>query len=357
MIAFTLALAIGWWYLRGGTDTPDATNEDQVADTEALPPSRRPDDEIRDSAPPPFPPIEVQDEIQSRPDDSVWSCDGSKLLTSLVVNATQSKGPTAAARELAQFDDAELVVAAVLLGWRDDGLDTLMQRLEQAVQLAPRNPLVMWQAALLCTAQSPAELCQSDGYGQNVEDVLGNNGAYWALVAADRIRDGDEEASLAALRRAGAEPQFDTYLFDYVSVVERGLSISTQLGPGERILLAMSWTYRHADWGHSMVTDCKDRRGSELWWDACLDYAERLAGEPVELVRRLQGLDLMASLYASAGEQVRVREIEAAVQEIETDMQSLDASDAGLVLLADESVWRACSRNGRRMENSRRTNS
>jgi hypothetical protein len=196
---------------------------------------------------------------------------------------------------LAASDDAELVLASALLGSFADPQDTIAS-VERALALAPKHPLVLWQAAAHCSGDGSYSFCSDPQRLANSDAVLSHNGAYWSLIAGDRQLDGDLEGAIDALVRAGSAPEFDYYFADQVVLLERALSTSSDLPYRGRIseaLVLLAWqepqTYT--------VQICAQRASDDdNWRSACAGFADRLVADGKTILEKRMGTELRSRL-------------------------------------------------------------
>lgn len=121
---------------------------------------------------------------------------------------------------LAQSPDAEhLVVAAVLDPDAIHGLELKYH----AVESAPDNPLVLWNAAMSC---HDPDLCPSLEWLQRLSELDSGNGEVWMSLAVEQLRLGETQAALASLEAAASASTFDIYWADTIEMGLRAFSAS-----------------------------------------------------------------------------------------------------------------------------------
>ena len=200
---------------------------------------------------------------------------------------------------LAAADDAELLIASIMLGDFAAPADRIAS-IDRALALAPKHPLVLWRAFSACAGTDSGSFCSDPRRRANTDAVLGHNGAYWSMVAGDLEQRGDVDDALAAMIRAGSAPEFDYYFADHVVLLERALAVSSDLPYRARIsealvILAM----QEPHW--FPVQLCTQRSaGDDNWLSACGGFADRLAGDGRTIMEGRMGLELKERLSSAA---------------------------------------------------------
>lgn len=235
---------------------------------------------------------------------------------------------------LSRSDNAELVLAAA---WLDDirpagSADAFA---EKVVELDADHPLVLWQAADWCTRSRKLAFCADADYLERVSKANSNNGAYWAMVASEQLRDGDDRQALVSLERAATAAIVDFRFVEQTLLLERGLAAAGGLGVGQRILIAMATAPLPGEQS-DLYTACRERAATDaLWANACLDYGRRLAAESDTLVYRMIGYRMQRQIYEHAGQMTEVERVVAITEELIDDLAGL-GDDVILLVLADQ---------------------
>lgn len=225
-------------------------------------------------------------------------------------------------------------VASLLNG--DTEPDRRRMLMEQALQLAPSNPVIGLWATEMCRSSRWAGLCDRPDERPVVTTVLANNGAYWASVAANRDQAGDSAGALLALRQATTAPQFDSYSVELAVLVSQSLAAANDMGYVERIGQALGYVAAMPMSSASLYKSCKEYAAeSPAWLDTCIEYAARQAGDARTVFGKLIGLRLHRELLEAAGNRQRAAEVSARYADLKQQFNASWDNDMAVVFTTD----------------------
>ncbi|MDJ0940658.1 MAG: hypothetical protein QNJ00_12935, partial [Woeseiaceae bacterium] len=233
----------------------------------------------------------------------------------------------ALASTLTESGNTELVLAGAMLSGAESPFDAI-ERTQLAMQLGPQHPLVLWQAAELCSREQQGEFCGDPTLRLNSEQILGRNGAYWSKIAAGRIQRGEKEAALAALKRAAVEPQWDDYWIERVMLLERALAVGSDVSYALRITEAMTVTAGDDGLELSLMTRACRRfiAEGEEWLGACTGFGNRLVASR-GLLHQVQGYELLRNIYKRQGDDYKLAEVSADLDELKIALEEIEEAD------------------------------
>ena len=88
---------------------------------------------------------------------------------------------------LSRAGDAELQLVAAQIRDREE-TEAIQENVRAALAIDPMHKLVLWDVADRCREGRGGDYCQNASVQQNIDFVLGNNGAYWAEVASEALQ-------------------------------------------------------------------------------------------------------------------------------------------------------------------------
>ncbi|MFQ5609749.1 MAG: hypothetical protein ACE5F8_05710, partial [Woeseiaceae bacterium] len=150
---------------------------------------------------------------------------------------------------LASTGDAEFIIASAYVNPPYDP-GTGQSRFEQALTIAPRNGLVLWNASMQCGHEAGAAYCDDAEFLKNAKEILGTNGAWWLRVAAARKDAGDEAGALRALQQSSIQPEFDSLFIEHVFLFDRALAATIAWEYRVRIIAATGFASTTPDFLH-----------------------------------------------------------------------------------------------------------
>ncbi len=250
---------------------------------------------------------------------------------------------------LGSSGDAEMLLAASefdhfigIVGGSGLGSAERIPNLERALAADPTNPAILWDAAQLCGVESEIEICNQPWLRANVDTALGGNGEYWARQAVERYGAEDVQGALASIQRAVSAPEFNNFVPEHTRILERALAAASNLEYQERTLTA--YVLGSEFFGPSnpgLLTACGAQAESDpLWWDACLELANRFLADGRTIRSQEIGARLQVRLFTISGDE----ELRMAAEETRDwlDDAGLDDVDDDVisVLLTDERALR-----------------
>ncbi|BFM08807.1 hypothetical protein [Halioxenophilus aromaticivorans] len=122
---------------------------------------------------------------------------------------------------LVASQDPELLVVAAMF---EEDEEVGLELATKAVELAPDNPLVLWNALMDCF---DPDLCPSLEWLQQLAVVDSENSDVWMSLAVEQLRLGDEKAALGSLERAANAASANVY---YAETIEMGVRAFTAAG-------------------------------------------------------------------------------------------------------------------------------
>jgi len=204
-------------------------------------------------------------------------------------------------RVLRRSDDAEHLMAAALVSWRDDA-DSALLLLGDAAARDPSNPMIASQALELCLEIGHCSRARPE-MERNLIAADKANVLAWLQVARSRLSRDDEDGALSAMREAAAAAVVDDHFTEYVLTFERSLAASTNHTAHER----MGFAFGHAAtaFSGSLLTsaDCRERAPvSAEWSDVCVRVGERMESDGRTLLTTALGIEMQASMYELSGD-------------------------------------------------------
>jgi len=327
IIGMSIALA---WFLRDAPEAPDAASppvEQAPTPVEVTPAT---DTDARSvSAPRRIPSVAASEE----PGD----CSAREFHDALEAATTSDESRervAALAANLAHSGNTELVLAASILSREESPLDSA-SRLERALALGPRHPLVLWHAVEFCEQEPDYALCVDPLRLRNTEEILGRNGAYWVQVAAGHYARSDRDAALAAFRRASTEPEFDAYWIENVMLLERAFAASGDEGYSQRVFRAIGHAADMPNPASEFVEICNWPNLDDDWRKVCVDYGQRLAADGDTFMELVSGNAILLNYYERTDNAEQRDEAQARIDELRTILAA-SSSDEALTVFADE---------------------
>lgn len=197
--------------------------------------------------------------------------------------------------------DAEHLMAAALMSSWDDSDDALLL-LGQAAANDPRDPLVASQILGLCIEVGSCAGARVE-MEQNLIAADRGNSLAWVQVSRSRLKRGDEDGALKALRQAASSTELNGYFVEYTMAFDRALAASSGLAPYERIVAALGFGAAVPFDTWLISRDCNDRAAvSAEWRDACLRLGEKLEHDGRTLLSQSVGLGIQISMYKLEGD-------------------------------------------------------
>ena len=268
---------------------------------------------------------------------STFGCDFNDLFDKPIgaTNEREFRRTLAATSDaLANTDDAEFIVASAFLNPPYDPA-TGQVRFERALAIAPRNKLVLWNASMQCGHEAGAAYCEDEGFLSNAKEILGGNGAWWLQLAGSRANFGDISGALHALQKTAVEPEFDFLYIDHVFLLERGFAATTAWDYRMRISTATSYAGALPNPEFAVFRFCKDRLDDDLWLDACIKAADRLAVDGRTMLEKSLGYGYLMDWHKTTGDVQAQRAAEAGYFDVQDPISSDINADTLVALYAD----------------------
>jgi len=235
--------------------------------------------------------------------------------------------------------DAEHLLVAALLSWRDD-LDGALSILGEAAARDSRNPLIASQILELCM-----EIDHCNRARPEMEDNLivadKANVMAWVQVARSRLQRGDEAGALSALREAVAAGTVDDYLVEYVLLFDRALAASSDLSAHERMVSAFGFGAGLFSGTYMISSDCRERaENSAEWGDVCLRLGERFEHDARTLLTKAIGIGMQVNMYEIGGDARSQEQAQTRQRDFRASYRSLSVQSVRAEELKDATVFR-----------------
>jgi len=250
--------------------------------------------------------------------------------------------------QLSNSDDAEhLLAAAILLHSaallsvsESESPEHLFQLLNKAAQIDPNNALVAWTRLQLCRKRKGVS-CDLAKAEANARRVDSSNGAVWMEVAALRLSEGDESAAAEAVRRAIAVPRFDTYLIDYVILMERALSTHGESSYGDRATSGFGFSATIPIPSYITQHCAASGNADTHWIDLCDQLGAKMFSDSTSLADQAIGMSLQRIAAEQNGDAEEIARATAREAEFREEYQRFTISRESATLIAyDEAVHR-----------------
>lgn len=237
------------------------------------------------------------------------------------------------ASRLAASQNAEHILAAAMLS------DVIAERtadgaLIAALELDPTHPQVLWWAADLCARPRKPEGCNDPTIRNRVSTANRDNGAYWAILASQQLRNGDELRAIESLQRASTAATMDYMIVPHVLLLERGLSAVSDLSYEQRFSMALA-VAPLPGWHKELYTACRERiREDHAWAQACLDFGRRLSADGTTIINKMIGYGIQRNVLRESGNVRQLQAVNDAMAALRRDVNGL-GGDWELLMLAD----------------------
>ncbi len=214
-----------------------------------------------------------------------------------------------ASQQLRLSQDAQYLHAAALL---ESGRRARLQLLTRALQLTPHDPHLLWDAARFCLDAREAVPCPLAQWEARLLQADAQNSEVWAMVAAQREREGRPDRALQAMQQAGSVAESSTYWVASVELAQRALGTVSEQPFADQVGMAFAVAAEVSS-NHGMVVNmCRQQSArSAPWGQACLRYGQVLEAQGDSMLARAVGLGLQALALKSLGELRQMAEVEA----------------------------------------------
>jgi hypothetical protein len=224
-------------------------------------------------------------------------------------------------RRLALSRDAEHIYSAVLLE-----LDRARQpeRMSEALIPDTGNVLLAWHGLNICSRDEAADACPLLQLENRLLELDSQNGEAWARVAANRLRRGELDGALDAMRHAASAAEANVYWTETVEMLERAIAATSDLPFQTRAIWAVSVTASHSIDYARIITMCKEQAsGSQAWAQACLDYGSLLERRQRTEIGKSIGLSLQQSVLETLGADEQRDKVAARLEAARRDRDAL----------------------------------
>jgi hypothetical protein len=176
---------------------------------------------------------------------------------------------------------------------------------------------------------------------QNLIAADKGNSLAWVQVARSRLKRGDENEALAALRQAASATGLNDYFVEYITAFDRALAASSGLSPYERMIAAVGFGAAMPIDAWMITRDCDEKAtGSAEWRDACLRLGERFEHDGRTLITQAVGIGMQISMLELEGDTRPLEQALARQAQFKTNYTSLSAQSSRAIELGDATVFR-----------------
>lgn len=331
IIAAGIALAAFWPRPapQPETATTEVSPDGESPTAASAPPERK--EWFPDHAAQPFGSVKPPGDTETRQ----YDCNPREFIRGLET-LTRGEAITPLAETLAESGSPELLLVAAQIGDPDDRA-LIDGSIDAALAADPANPLILWDVGRRCLRNRGGDYCEDPAFRQNVQRVLGTNGAHWLRVARQAHDDDDIERALEAMQAAVNAPEFDSYYIQRIQLAERAFALIPDLSHLQRVIAA--YALAGAASPRSVSSMCVSRPETDFrWLEACTAVAERLAEQGKSMSERIGGMDMQIRLYEMAGRDADVSTARARREQVEARLDVLDQNEAFILYIADESL-------------------
>jgi len=117
-----------------------------------------------------------------------------------------------------------------------DHLDFYYQYYNQA----HNTPIAYYHLLNACHEQSSNEICQ-DGLLEQANIIDSENGMLWLNIAGIKLKQGDNEAALKAIRTASEKTVFSEYHFQTIDLISSNIQVNTSIDYSEAVVSAIGY--------------------------------------------------------------------------------------------------------------------
>jgi hypothetical protein len=216
----------------------------------------------------------------------------------------------AIARQLSSSADPEhRLLAALFEG--NNSLNIQQTSLVAAHREFPNNKLLLLAALRTCAWLPGAAACSRDDLERSAIRLDGENGFTWQSIAVNRLKRGDSEGALDALRRATTAANFSSYALEQFEGLERGLSAAGGLLFLERVTLAQM-DQSAPPLNERLLREACDERATDrgVWLEHCANLGQRLEREGDTIYLNFLGLGLLKNVYGQSGNAQQMSEVD-----------------------------------------------
>jgi len=188
---------------------------------------------------------------------------------------------------------------------QDPASDEQIQRLANAVEQHPDDPVLAAELFDLCNGRLASNACARFDTPSMLIRADPDNGHTWFRLAVHYANTSDDDATIDALQRVATAPAYDSGVPQMLSQIELDLrSADSSMSYLERFLIAVGGIAKGGPTGYSpLFSQCKAlSANSERWRSACVGAAQRVAADRSTTMQSILGLSLQAAVEKAAGQ-------------------------------------------------------
>lgn len=229
---------------------------------------------------------------------------------------------SAAISLLASGDPEHHLAAALLNRWSDP--QAALAQLEKSTALESNSPLSAWTALIICGQRSQLA-CDFEALERAAIRVDSENGAMWMQLVGRRLEYNNDEQAIEAMRQAISAPEFDSYYFEQIMLIERALAATSELSLAERVFSGIGFAAATPMAMNTLIKKCDDEK-TGVWLELCAQLGERMFVDGPDMMTQALGTDLQGLALANRGDLQGLQELELKKAEMHGIMGSAESN-------------------------------
>lgn len=147
----------------------------------------------------------------------------------------------------------------------------------QYVNQAHNKPIAYYHLLNACHEQSNNEICK-DELLEQAQNIDAENGMLWLNIAGIKLKQGDNEAALTAIRTASEKTVFSEYHFQTIELIASNIQLNTSVEYKDAVISAIGYVAAQPAMYGGVLKLCLNSKVAELEQaDVCHQLGQSMA--------------------------------------------------------------------------------